>query len=224
MADQGAYTVFDQDWQASDGLEDILAKHEGDVAGLFQLLHDRSEILTADVRSRFCHAVAVAACRLPHVMRRGFRRINDLASALRAIPDAISFDSFRRDLSDKFAAEITQAEFDYFRRMTPEQLAAAIDTFVARSPQHHVLPEQEALVGIPNIYAIISEMDLTLLDAPAGSFILSDTPLPDSNVGAGFTLPLSAHVALFASPKAARQPAFVRRDATPAEIQAINQT
>ena len=62
MAAQGAYTVFDQHWQAYDVLEDLLAnKHENRVAALFRLLHDTSAALTAEVRSRLCHAVAVAA-------------------------------------------------------------------------------------------------------------------------------------------------------------------
>jgi hypothetical protein len=224
MADQGAYTVFDSEWQAYDVLEDLLAnKHEGGVAELFRSLRDPSAALTSGVRSQLCHAVAVAACRLPHVMRRGFRRINEMASSLAGIPAATSFESFHREFSENFGSEITQTEFDHFRGLPPDQLAAKIEVFVARSPQHHVLPEQDTLLGVPNLAAIISDMDLTLLDAPAGSFILGDTPLSDYDLAKHFTLPLSASLALSASPKAAGDPVFVRRNATGSEIKAINQ-
>jgi Protein of unknown function (DUF4238) len=224
MADQGAYTVFDSKWQAYDVLEDLLAtKHEGGVAGLFRSLRDPSAALTSEVGSQLCHAVAVAACRLPHVMRRGFRRTNEMASSLADIPAATSFARFRREFAWNFGAEITQAEFDYFRGLAPDQLAATIEAFVARSPQHHVLPEQDALLGIPNVAAIISDMDLMLLDAPVGSFILGDTPLSDYDLAKHFTLPLSASLALSASPKAADDPVFVRKNATGSEIKAINQ-
>jgi hypothetical protein len=64
-------------------------------------------------------------------------------------------------------------------------------------------------------------MDLWLLGAPDGSFVLGDTPLPDYDLG---TLPLSSSLALLASPKATRKPSFGRRQATKTEIQRINQT
>jgi Protein of unknown function (DUF4238) len=224
MADQGAYTVFDSEWQAYDVLEDLLAnKHEGGVAELFRSLRDPSAALTSGVRSQLCHAIAVAACRLPHVMRRGFRRINEMALSLAGIPAATSFESFHRQIGENFGVEITQTEFDYFRGLPADQLAAKIEVFVARSPQHHVLPEQDALLGVPNVAAIISGMDLTLVDAPAGSFILGDSPLPDYDLAKGFTLPLWASLALSASPKAADDPLFVRRPATGPEINSINQ-
>jgi len=225
MAEQGAYTVFDQNWQASDLLEDALAeKHEGGVAKLFRHLHDPSADLTAEIRLRLCHAVAVAALRLPHVMRWGFRLSNDFVSALRGIPDATSFESFCQELPQNFAAEIRREEFDHFRGLTPDQFAAIIEGIVTRSPQHPVFSEQDTLRAVPVVTAIISGMDLTLLDAPAGSFILGDTLVPDRDLAHGFTLPLSARLALAAFPKAADNAVLVRRNATTAEIQGSNQT
>jgi Protein of unknown function (DUF4238) len=223
MAEQGAYTVFDQHWQASDLLEDLLAKHEGDVAELIRLLHNPSADLTAEVRSRLCHAVAIATCRLRHVMKRGFHLSNVLASSLAAIPTAASFESFRKEMPGCSGNDITQADFDYFRGLPPDQLAAKIEAFVTRSPQHPIFPETDTLLSAPVIMAIISDMDLVLLDAPAGSFILGDTPLPDYDLAHGFTLPLSARLALSAFPKAADNAVLARRNATAAEIERINQ-
>lgn len=224
MANHGTYTLFDQDWQATDLLEDVLARHEGDVAKLFREIHDPSSHLTTDLRSPLCHAVAVAvaACRLPHVMRRGFRRGNDLASSLAAIPVARCFETFRQEMANNFAAEITQEEFDYFRGLGPVELAAKIQAFVARSPQHHELQEQDVLLAVPNVADVISGMDLTLLQAPVGSFVLGDTPLPDYDLATGFTLPLSSGLTLAASPQAGEHPVFVRRSATEPEIEAVN--
>jgi hypothetical protein len=225
MAEQGAYTMFDQHWRASDLLEDLLAnKHEGGVAKLFRYLHDPSADLLPEVRSRLCHAVAVAACRLPHVMRWGFRLSNEFISALRIIPDATSFESLCHELPENFAAEITRQEFDYLRGLTPDQFARSIEQMVTRSPQNPAFSEQDTLVAAPVVTAIISDMDLTLLDAPAGSYILGDTPVPDRDLAHGFTLPLSASLALSASPKAAKAPVFARRNATTTEIKDINQT
>jgi hypothetical protein len=227
MAGQDTYTVFDKDWQASDQLEDMFAnKHESRVAPLFRMLQNPSEPLTEEIRLQLCHAVAVAVCRLPHVMKRGFRLGNGLVARLAGISAAASFESFRTDLAEHFGTEIpiSEEEFDYFRGLTEDQLAAKIALFVQRIPQDPVVPEQETLLAVPNVAAIVADMDLTLLGAPAESFILGDNPLPDSEIGLRFTLPLSASLALAGSRRSADRPAFARRPATREEISTINQT
>lgn len=65
-------------------------------------------------------------------------------------------------------------------------------------------------------------MDFTLLDAPAESLVLSDTPMPDSAIASGFLLPLSHRFMLSAQPAAGLSAFFGRRAATPAEVEASN--
>jgi hypothetical protein len=90
------------------------------------------------------------------------------------------------------------------------------------APQNPLLPEQEALRGADPIADTVSKMDFTLLDTAADSLVLSDTPLPDSNLAAGLLLPLSHKLLLAVCPAAGVTATFVRRPATSGEIEASN--
>jgi hypothetical protein len=57
-------------------------------------------------------------------MKRGFRLSNDLNSSLADVPAAESFESFRKQMPGYSGNDITQADFDYFRGLPPDQLAA----------------------------------------------------------------------------------------------------
>ena len=71
----------------------------------------------------------------------------------------------------------------------------------------------------------IKALELSLLDAPSGeAFVLGDTPLPQSDLSNGFTVPLSKSLAVIAIPSTVTQKTVVRRDATPAEVKDINNT
>jgi hypothetical protein len=224
MAEQGAYTLFDHKWHASDVLEDLLAnKHEGRVARLFRILHDQSIDLTDEMREELCFAVAIAATRLPHVMDKGFRAANKIATLLPEVHRR-SYESFRRKFAAEAKTAITRKEYDDLRRLPPEQLAAEVKRFVTRVREDPVLPPQDTMLATPKIKRAICGMDFCLLDAPDESFILGDTPLPDHDLAKGFTLPLSSKLALSASPRVEKTPTFVRRRATKAKIRGVNQT
>lgn len=224
MAEQGTYTLFDYQWNASDLLEDLLAdKHEGHVARLFRVLHDKSSNLTDEVKRELSLAVGVAASRLPHVMKKGFRASNKIATLFLEVHNR-SYDSFRRLFFKEARSAITRKEYDDLRAIPRESLLDQVGRFVSRTPEHPVMPQQETLQSASKIAGVILQMDLWLLDAPDGSFVLGDTPLPDYDLGKGFTLPLSSSLTLMATPKKARAPIFGRRNATKAEIKTVNQT
>lgn len=224
MAEQGTYTLFDYQWNATDLPEDLLAdKHEGHVARLFRLLHDKSESLTEEVKRELSFAVGVAASRLPHVMKKGFKASNKIATLLLEVHDR-SYDSFRRLFFKEARSPISRQEFDHLRSIPRESLVEQVGRFVSRTPENPVLPQQATLESASKIAGVILQMDLWLLDAPDGSFVLGDTPLPDYDLGKGFTLPLSSSLTLMASPKKASASVFARRNATKAEIKTVNQT
>jgi hypothetical protein len=223
MAEQGAYTLFDYQWNPSDLLEDLLAdKHESHVAHLFRFLHEKSD-LTEEVKEALCFAVGVAASRLPHVMKKGFKASNKIATLFLEVHKR-SFDSFRRLYAKEAKSSITREQYDHLRNIPQVALVRQINSFTSRTSENPVLPQQATLEAAPKIAKVISQMDLSLLDASDGSFVLGDTPLPDHDLAKGFTLPLSSCLVLMASPKAAKYPAFSRRRATQTEIQAINRT
>lgn len=224
MAEQGTYTLFDYQWNATDLLEDLLAdKHEGHVARLFRLLHDKSESLTDEVKRELSFAVGVAASRLPHVMKKGFSASNKIATLLMEVHNR-SYESFRRLFFKEARSPVTRKDFEDLRAISRESLLDQVDRFVSRTPENPVMPQQATLESASKIAGVIFQMDLWLLDAPDGSFVLGDTPLPDYDLGKGFTLPLSSSLTLMASPKKANALVFGRRNATKAEIKTVNQT
>jgi hypothetical protein len=66
-------------------------------------------------------------------------------------------------------------------------------------------------------------MNLTLLDAPVGkSFVLGDTPMPQSKLERGFRVTLSQSLAVEVLPGPAPKTALARRTAKNSEVDDIN--
>jgi hypothetical protein len=82
---------------------------------------------------------------------------------------------------------------------------------------------QEALRATTLISAILRLMDRTILEATDNnSFILGDTPIPQSELARGFRVSLSKSIAVEALPRDGTRSPIVRRTATAAEVNAIN--
>lgn len=217
------YTVFDNQWNPSDSLENALSALEGLTAALFRRIGTPGGASTAVDRDELCSALALQACRHPDIMGRGHRRGKELG-ALIAGAHSFSLPEFTVEMV-KFGVAASEARDAYQTLMAcpQEQLAQELSELNALSPQDSQLPEQEALKARPLICAQLKKMEITLLDAPPNAdFVLGDTPIPQYDLSHGFSVPISRSVAVWAMPASAPQTIMARRAATTAEVTAVN--
>lgn len=222
MTGDWTYTVFDAWWRPSDALEDALSSFEGEAAKAMIAVDEAHANLDVTTKEKLCEVIAVSGCRLPWVMRRGHERMKKLATALSQIDEYDNDRQFLDDLNNRFGVELSDEDCEALRARPEDALKATARALNEISPQNRVFAEQEVLKGAQPIAVIMRAMDLTLLDTPAESLVLGDTPLPDSALAGGFLLPLSSKLLLCAQPAAGPTATFVRRAATPAEMEASN--
>jgi len=225
MQTDWGYTVFDSNWNPSDILENTLSIIEGRTAHLFEKLCQLGTVPTESDRIALCDFLALQACRHPDILRRGHFRAKELGETLALAHSFNSLYDFTVAVS-KFGMSSQDAKDAYpiLIAKSPEQLAEEFEDVNALSPQDSRLPEQDALLAKPQIADSLKLMDFMLLDAPAGNtFILGDTPIPQDNLGQGFSVPLSKLVAAKATVSTSGKGTISRRPATIAEVNATNQ-
>ncbi|QLW74704.1 DUF4238 domain-containing protein [Citrobacter freundii] len=225
MQQDWLYTVFDEQWNPSDILEDTLSVMESKDAQLFQRLHVQGYTVTSSDRDQLCSALALQVSRHPDILERG-RRLADEFGTILADVHSVTLIQFKGSVA-KFGINEADAHDLYviLTSRTQEQLAAELAELHSLSPQSSQLPVQEAILAAPLIKETIEALELILVDAPSGeAFVLGDTPLPQSDLANGFTVPLSKSLAVIAIPSTVTQKAVIRRDATPAEVKEINTT
>jgi hypothetical protein len=218
------YTVFDDQWVASDAVEDALAKTEGSIARLFKRLGNASSIVTPTDRTELCSALALQACRHPDILGRGYRLARELG-ALLAEAHNYSEQDFIVEMA-KFGLGPTESSETYRMAIaTPiEQLADELSELRALPQFDHRLPSQDALSAQSSISTQIEDMDIVILDAPGGStYVLGDTPMPQHDLTNGFTVPISSSTAISAKARTTQQGTTSRRIATVSEVGSINQ-
>jgi hypothetical protein len=160
------YTVFDDQWNPSDTLEDLLSVIEAKDAGLLQRLHSLGYASTKDDRDHLCAMLALQATRHPDILGNSFRRSRELGMLL-ADAHALTLDEFKSQMAG-FGVDAADAHDCYvvLRGCTKQQLATELAELIALSPQSVQLPEQDALRAFPLVERAIHEMELRLLDAP----------------------------------------------------------
>jgi len=219
------YTVFDTYWNPSDALEYVLSGLESEDARLFQRLRVNGYQETESDRVHLCRVMALQAVRHPDVLRRGHRLAKRLASLLTQAHD-LPQDMFKARVAELGIHE-SDADQWYLalRGHGKELLIDQATNVLALSPQAAVLPEQESLAATPIVEQMVRSMKLALLEAPSGEcYVLGDTPLPQSNLKDGFSVPLSASLAVQVIPAKTNQTTLTRRAATEAEVRDINRT
>jgi hypothetical protein len=217
------YTIFDEQWNPSDDLENKLSIEEGKISKLFSRIGIPANSTTADDRAELCSAIALQACRHPDVMGRVPRKGVELGTLL---ADAHKLNE--EDFVDKVGQlGIDPAEavnmYNALIAVPEAQLAAELDELKGLSPQDPQLPIQEALLAKAHICSRLKTMHFTLLDAPQGAeFVLGDTPVPQQDLLQGFSVPISKSVAVLAQPAISPQNIMSRRVATQQEVDEIN--
>lgn len=225
MQSDWLYTVFDDQWNPSDALEDALSTVEAEDARLFQRLHTPGYIATSGDRNQLCASLALQASRHPDVLARGQRLGKELGTLLSDV-HSMTLDDFKRRIAT-FGVNESDAHDCYVTLLmrTKEQLTYELAELMALSPQSSELPAQDAIRAMPQITDAIKKLKLCLLDAPpAEAFVLGDTPLPQSDLGLGFSVPLSKSLAVCAIPSSTAQITLDRRFASTAEVRKINCT
>lgn len=223
MQEHWLYTTFSQNWIASNALEDAFSKAESRYATTVRRVSNTTYSPTPDDRSSIIEVIAVQAARHPDLMRRhknlSVRFAEDLAY-IRTQPD---FTAAYTRLSPYGLSPLDILQLSaVIKLVSSDELAGLSETIRLMIPQHPDLPAQDAVRAWPRIAATLSDMDLVVIDAPSGAhFVLGDTPLPQDQLGQGFCLPLTKHVAVQASASTTPGP-FIRRPADPQEIDTAN--
>lgn len=225
MKEDWLYTLFDSHFNPSDNLENVLSNVEGEDARLFQRLNTVGYSPTEIDRDELCGLLALQACRHPDVLRRGNRLAKDLGALLANVHD-LSLEQFRDGaLTFGLSHEDVQDCYPVLLTRSREELSEELTELVALSPQSPSLPVQDALRAFPVVQKTIERMELIILDVlPPNAFVIGDTPLPQSDLASGFSVPLSKSLAVLAIPTGSAQSTLKRRPADPDEVAQINRT
>ena len=225
MSADWIYTAFDQNWLASDTIEDSLSQAEAAASAAYRSLVAGTLVPPVPVQHNLRHFIALQACRHPDVLDRGHRLAKKLGAVLaraHSMTDTEFGDAllpFWVDSSD------AKAMFFALKTSTPEALELELQELEKLTPHDPQLPHTEALKALSLIEGQLATMDLFVLDAaPPLEFVLGDTPLPQNDLWKGFVVPIARTVALgFQPAQHAGAPTCTRRAATPADVAASNQ-
>lgn len=220
-------TTFDAQWQASNQLEDDLAKLENLAARLFTELEDLAVVLTEQHREMLCDFLALQACRHPDVFNSGHRKVARLATFFADAPLMSSETEFTSEAAKLgIGASDAAAIYGILRHADPDSLEKQALEAMTKSPQDPELPITDALKAMVSVSAALMHLSYEVIAAPSGiQFVLGDTPLPQSDLGQGFVVPLSKDVAVVANPvNAPAVPTIGRRAASVQEVADSNRT
>jgi len=221
MTSDCTYSLYNEYYQPYDVLENLLMVAEGKIAQTEGLILDPQTVVTPELRATFCWGIGLAVCRLPHVMKRAHRHRIDVAFALSRIGD-MDRKEFEASLGE-LGQKISDEEYEALKARPRDGLLETAEGLSKLSPQDPTFPEQDALYGLHILTAIFNGMDIAILDSIGPLFfILGDTPMPDYDLAKGFTVPLSKAAAARLSPSAS-SPTFTRKQASQADVEAINQ-
>ena len=227
MAEDWLYTIYNAKWQPSNALEDALSDRESIFARVFRTVDAHGYVVTSAERDVLCEFVALQACRHPDVMKRGLNLAYKYAVQFAKVHQFNNFKDFNSNLIKCFGpgTEITKDEHKNALGSSENELETAVNFMKDMSPQDPRFCMQHVLLAACQIMPIIANLDLVILDAPSGSsYLLGDTPLPQSEFSGGFVLPLSKTIALEGAPAVGTTPTTSRRLATQKEVDDTNET
>lgn len=168
-----------------------------------------------------CDFLALQACRHPDVFNSGHRKVARLATFFADAPLINSETQFTIEAAKLgIGASDAAAIYGLLRHADPESLEQQALEAMTKSPQDPELPISDALKAMVPVSAALMHLSYEVIAAPSGvHFVLGDTPLPQSDLGQGFVVPLSKDVAVVASPvSASAVPTIGRRAASVQEV------
>ncbi len=225
MSEDWLYTTFNHQWTATNVLERVAGRHEQEASAILDRLDTPGGLGTLEEQITLRYFFAFCACRHPDIMRSGHRRTKELAYLLADV-HTLGAQEFS-DRAKGFGMNATDAATTYalLRQKSSTQLLAEAEQVERLSPQSPALPQQLAIdpETIERVFFSLAQVTIRLLDAPPGHcFVLGDTPFPPQ-LGQGFTLPLSAGLAMLWAPEGQEPfPDWARLVATPAQVEHSN--
>jgi Protein of unknown function (DUF4238) len=224
MTDDDTYTSFNERYEPSDAIENALAREEARQAAFLTKLIGQGYVPTDEDRINLCNVLALQAVRHPDVMARSRKQAVDVAEEL-----ALAHEMTRSDFLTRFSDRTVPAEelgriYDAWQLLPQEELIRQAAVLGTLSPQDPMLPYVYALSAWTDVFLDFAMYQVEILDAPPGySFVLADTPMPQSGARGGFSVPLSLAVAVVARLEPGEQPTIVRKAAKRYEVWAVNQ-
>jgi len=224
MSADWIYTAFDQNWVASDTIEDSLSQAEGAASVACRSLIASTLEPSVTVQHALRRFIALQACRHPDVLGRGHRLAKDLGAILAMAHSMTDSEFTDAMLAFGIGSDYAQAMLNLLKTKAPDVLAAEFQELESLPPHDPQLPHTEALKALSLVEGQLAAMDLFVLDAmPPLEFVLGDTPVPQSDLWQGFVVPIGRTVALSFQPtQGSGAVTCKRRRATLAEVEASN--
>ena len=197
MAEDYANIVFDEHFRASDALEDQLSVIEGRaIPALDRVVQNRS--VGPQERIDLAMLLALQALRYPQLFpaRLDLGRFFAIALGDAArFPDAQEFNRWLESNGLR-GAPLSQANFQALVGSPTDRRAATIDALLEAHGYESYFNPALVMEAALNVAEHITALEWQLIEAPAPSFILSDTPMPKRDLGYSFCLGLTDCFAL----------------------------
>lgn len=215
-------TVFDDRWQPSDWLENQLSSLEAIVAKVYIRIDSAQGVDLQQLLQWLPEVLALQACRHPDILMSGHRKAGRLAQMIADAPLHDTEADFVKAVQPLGVQESDAQEiYRIMSKASPDEASASAAFVQSLSPQDARLPMTDALLALQPIATELGKLSYEVLDAPSGcSFVLGDTPLAQSQLSAGFVVPLSKTMAVRAY--AAPTPVIGRSVASTQEVQNCN--
>lgn len=219
------YTVFDSDFLGSDDLENQLGRIEQIQFNSLQQICRFGEPVGPGTLHDLAAILALQTLRHPDVLAWGRRRAVRFAELILKIKK-MSFDEFMKDVAPALDDGSPDFLYEQVQAISEEQLEKELAEIQSWSPQNTELAETDTLSALISLSAKFHSFNMRVIEISEGdgAFVLGDTPIPQDDLGNGFTVPLSKRVAVAASLAPEGQRARIERArATKDEINFVNQ-
>lgn len=225
MSADWIYTAFDQNWFASDAIEDSLSQAEAAASAACRSLISTNLVPSAPVQQALRHFISLQSCRHPDVLGRGHRLAKDLGAVLAMAHSLTDFEFADALQPFGIGSNDAQVMFTELKTRAPEALELELKELEQLTPHDPQLPHTEALKALFQVESLLTTMDLIVLDAvPPLEFVLGDTPVPQDNLWKGFVVPIASTVALSFQPtQHTGTPTCTRQAAIQTDVAASNQ-
>lgn len=224
MSSPFLYTRYDAVFNGSDALENALGEIEGKQSLFLDIICDQQEPVDEGTRHELAAVLALQTLRHPDVLAYGRRRALSLGKLINSIK-SMTPDEFMAQAASQFDIENPLIVYEEIHAKTQVELDAELAEIMSWSEQNPQLADTDTLSAFASLCNSIHGLDMILLDirADEGAYVLGDTPMPQSALAGGFTVPLSKRLAVAAiQAHEGQRPQIRRREATQKDIAYVN--
>jgi hypothetical protein len=226
MAEDFANIVFDEFFRPSDALEDRLSFIEARAIPALDRIVQNQRIEPGD-RVDIAMLLGLQAARYPQSYGPRLDLCRLFAVALgdaKSFSDAQTFNGYLETNGLK-GAPLTEEDFRQLLNSEDDKRPSTIDALLKAHGYEHFFNPGLVIDSTEKIAGHILALEWHLIKAGTPSFILSDTPMPNSNLGYSFRVSLTDCFALWTAYPATPvgdDTVAIAQLGTPAEISAVN--